>query len=106
MKYQKRARREKELMFSAETIDALAEDFAAASPGFDERLPALRHCLEKVPDREKQLLLTRYTQHGAVAREAKSSAKSDAALRGILFRLRVALRRCVEKEMNAAFSGT
>lgn len=103
MKYQKRARRENELMFSAETIDALAEDFIAASPVFDERLHALRHCLKKVPDREKRLLLNRYAQYGSVAREAKTSTKSDAALRGILFRLRVALRRCVEKEMNGEF---
>jgi RNA polymerase sigma-70 factor, ECF subfamily len=105
MKHQKRARRENELMFSAETIEALANDYAAADPVFDDRLPALRRCLEKVPEPERSLLLNRYRRHGAVAQAAKLSTKSEAALRGVLFRLRIALRRCVEREMNAVFSG-
>jgi len=106
MKHQKRARRENELMFSAQTIEALANDYAAADPVFDDRLPALRRCLEKVPEPERNLLLSRYRRHGAVAQAAKLSTKSEAALRGVLFRLRVALRRCVEREMNEEFSGT
>lgn len=100
MKYQKRARREKEVMFSPETIAALASDFERESPQIDERLPVLRRCLEKVPAEERRLLLGRYGRHGAVQEAADSAGRSGASLRGVLFRLRIALRRCVEKEMN------
>jgi RNA polymerase sigma-70 factor (ECF subfamily) len=104
MKHQKRARRDNELMFSAQTIEALAIDYATADPVFDDRLPALRRCLKKVPEAERSLLLSRYCRHGAVAQAARLSTKSEAALRGVLFRLRIALRRCVEREMNQVFS--
>ena len=42
----------------------------------------------------------RRARHGAVEQQAQTEGKSAAALRGMLFRLRIALRRCVEHELR------
>ena len=100
MNQQKRARRESKLVFGDEVLDKLACDFEESDPGIAERIPALRRCLRKIPENERDLLLERYTRHGAVEHRAREDDRSAAALRGVLFRLRVALRRCVEHELQ------
>jgi RNA polymerase sigma-70 factor (ECF subfamily) len=105
MNHQKRARRAKLLVFSPETMEMLADDFIEADPVIDERMPALRRCLEKIDPKERRLLLSRYGRHGAVEEAARQAGRSAASLRGMLFRLRIALRRCVEREMGAGKGG-
>jgi RNA polymerase sigma-70 factor (ECF subfamily) len=100
MSHQKRARRDGRLVFGEEVLESLAGDFEESDPRLAERMPALRRCLQKVPKDERQLLLERYSQHGAVEEQARTEGKSSAALRGMLFRLRIALRRCVEQELQ------
>ncbi|GAA5482947.1 hypothetical protein Hsar01_02173 [Haloferula sargassicola] len=100
MSRQKKARRDRRLVFSDELIERLAEEFEQADPSMEERLPALRRCLEKVPETERRLLLDRYSEHGAVTRHSERSGRSAAALRAMLFRLRIALRKCVERELQ------
>ena len=100
MNHQKRARREKRLVFNDELLETLAQEFEESDPVIAERMPALRRCLGKVPEDERDLLLERYAEHGAVERESRDSGRSAAALRGMLFRLRIALRRCIEREMK------
>lgn len=100
MKHQKRARREKRLVFSPETLELLADDFEREDPRIDERLPVLRRCLAKLEAEDRKLLLARYTRHGAVEKLAQESQRTAASLRGLLFRLRIALRRCVERELK------
>ena len=88
------------MVFSEDLLETLAADFKESDPGIVERMPALRRCLQKVPQNERQLLLERYSRHGAVEQQAQTEGKSAAALRGMLFRLRIALRRCVEHELR------
>lgn len=105
MNHQKRARRENERMFSQETMELLADEFSDSDPVIDDRMEALRHCLDKVPKAERALLLSRYATRGAVEQAAQTSERSASALRGSLFRLRTALRRCVENEIRTPFGG-
>ena len=100
MGHQKQARRQNQLVFGEELINTLASEFEESDPCVAERMPALRRCLQKVPSDERRLLLERYSQHGAVENQAREEGRSSAALRGMLFRLRIALRRCVEQELQ------
>jgi RNA polymerase sigma-70 factor (ECF subfamily) len=100
MGHQKQARRQNQLVFGEDLIDTLASEFEECDPRIAERMPALRRCLQKVPSEERRLLLERYSRHGAVENQAREEGRSSAALRGLLFRLRVALRRCVEQELQ------
>ncbi|MBB5353927.1 RNA polymerase sigma-70 factor (ECF subfamily) [Haloferula luteola] len=102
MNSQKRARRDKRLVFGDELLERLAEEFEEADPRIEERLPALRRCLERVPEEDRTLLLERYAQHGAVKERADRSGRSAASLRAMLFRLRIALRRCIESELRTS----
>lgn len=100
MGHQKQARREKRLVFGEDLLNTLANDFEDSDPRIAERMPALRRCLQKVPKEERHLLLERYSQHGAIEQKARTEGRSAAALRSVLFRLRIALRRCVEQELQ------
>lgn len=98
MKYQKRARRDKALMFAPETMEMLAEEFMEDTQVLDERLPLLRRCLAKLGIEDRQLLFRCNRKHGAIEECAKELGCTAASLRGTLFRLRAALRQCVERE--------
>ena len=100
MSHRKRARRDGQMVFGEDLLETLACDFEESDPAIAERMPALRRCLQKVPANERKLLLERYSQHGAVEHQARTEGRSAAALRGMLFRLRIALRRCVEQELQ------
>jgi RNA polymerase sigma-70 factor (ECF subfamily) len=100
MSHQKQARRDNQLVFGEDLLKTLACDFEESDPTIAERMPALRRCLQKVPKDERHLLLERYSQHGAIEQQARSEGRSAASLRGMLFRLRIALRRCVERELQ------
>ena len=100
MNHQKKAKREKRVVFSNEMVEQLAADFEESDPRLAERMPALRRCLSKIPKEERQLLLARYAKHGAIEQRAQESGRSAAALRGVIFRLRTALRSCIERELR------
>ena len=100
MNHQKQSKRDNRLAFGEALMEKLAIDFEESDPVIAERMPALRRCLQKVPQGDRHLLLERYSQHGAVEEHARSGGRSAASLRGMLFRLRIALRRCVEQELQ------
>ena len=104
MKHQKRARREHSIMFTQETIEFLADDFVEDHTDLEERLQALRGCLKKINPKERTLLLRHYTSRGASERAAEAMGRSSSAVRGMLHRLRIALRRCIERELKFATS--
>lgn len=106
MNRQKRAKRDKRLVFSDGMVELLADEFEECDPRMSDRLPALRRCLEKVPDNDRRLLLERYAAHGAIERRAENSGRSAAALRAMLFRLRIALRKCIERELGTQGLGS
>ena len=105
MSHQKQAKRQNQLIFGEDLMNTLANEFEESDPRLAERMPALRRCLQKLPSDDRRLLLERYSQHGAVESQAREEGRSSAALRGLLFRLRIALRRCVEQELQHQTEG-
>ncbi|MBB5352461.1 RNA polymerase sigma-70 factor (ECF subfamily) [Haloferula luteola] len=103
MRSRTKAIREGKVAFGHELIETLADEFEEEDPLLAEGMPALRECLERLTEEDRALLLMRYRKHGAVEQFAESTGKSSAAVRGVLFRLRIALRRCVERGMNPSF---
>lgn len=73
---------------------ALAED--------DGRLAErLRGCVEALPEHARTLLRERYEKRTPLETLARESGRDLAALKSALFRLRQALRRCVERKQVA-----
>ncbi len=92
--------RDGRVAFRSELVEILADEYEHEDPDLADGLAALRNCLERVSGKNRDLLLKRYSGHGEIERLAGETGQSAASLRGRLFRLRTALRRCVEREMN------
>lgn len=106
MKWQKRSRNRREFAFEPDVMERLAEDFADQDLLSDERVVVLRQCLQKVGPDERRMLLSRYETRGSTVSAAERLGVSQAAVRALLFRLRIALRRCVERKMKPLPGGT
>jgi RNA polymerase sigma-70 factor (ECF subfamily) len=81
---------------------AAAEVLPGESAAEDERLTALRGCLERLDAPARALIDGCYRDGEDLAVLATRQGRSAGALRVALFRLRQALRTCVEKKMEAA----
>jgi RNA polymerase sigma-70 factor (ECF subfamily) len=102
MKYQKKARERREVTFDPELFELLAKDFVEEEMAIDERLFALRNCLGKMKDDDRVFLLGCYERRGNPVKKATEEGVSSSSIRGLLFRLRMALRKCIEREMLSA----
>ncbi|MBI4658870.1 MAG: sigma-70 family RNA polymerase sigma factor [Verrucomicrobia bacterium] len=69
----------------------------------ERALEALRECVGQLPERGRELLRRRYEANENAAVLAPAFAQSAEALRQNLHRLRLAVKRCVEGKLGAAW---
>lgn len=65
----------------------------------DERRDALSHCMQKLRERDRQILLACYGEEEGVTRVAERMGRSSQSLHNSLKRLRQALYECVRTSM-------
>ncbi|QNN24123.1 sigma-70 family RNA polymerase sigma factor [Planctomycetales bacterium ZRK34] len=100
--FRKRQTRSK-LMFSDQFIDAVAEAATRHGDQIDRRLRALRHCLQKVSPRDRDLIRLRYetpAAHGNVKAYAESLGCPADTLYKALARVRRQLIECIRLSVN------
>jgi RNA polymerase sigma-70 factor, ECF subfamily len=95
----RRATRRDRLVFNDEVLAYLAERAAEREP--NDRLLALRGCLEKLPPPSRRLLESRYAPGASVQELAKADGRDVAAFSQILYRLREKLLNCVRTTLAA-----
>lgn len=84
---------------TALTIELVQEH--ADNPRADEmRQNALRLCVDALQDRDAQLFRGFYKDKESVAQLAARTSRSEGAVKVALFRIRQALRSCVERRLN------
>ena len=98
MKWRQRKARSK-LVFSEEAMSLLSETAERMEKTPDERLPALRNCLERLPPDSLSTLLLRYEKGESLENMALKLSKTIGAVMTKLSRIRDILRRCMEKSM-------
>lgn len=99
MKRRSLTKRDHRLVFSDELVATLAEDDDGILA--EERLlSTLEGCLSKLSNSEKDLIEHRYSPGKSLKRLAKKSGKSASGLRIALFRVRAALRSCVDNNLK------
>jgi RNA polymerase sigma-70 factor, ECF subfamily len=98
--YRRRLRKEGLLLFDQDLVEQLADEWQAQPDGYQHRLATLHTCIEKLSDADQALLRVRYSGHGGVERMASQSGGEGSSLRARLFRLRAALKQCVERELE------
>jgi RNA polymerase sigma-70 factor (ECF subfamily) len=87
------------VVFQQELVDALAQTAATMQEELDDRHEALALCLQKLPTRDRELVLTRYEPGSGVPEAARRSGRSLEAAYKALARLRKLLFDCVSHQI-------
>ncbi len=98
--HHRKMRKSGQMVFDPDLIESLADEWQAQPNAHQRKLAALHSCLEKLPDNDLALVRARYSEHGKVERMAEKSGNSGGSLRLRLFRLRAALKQCVQRELD------
>ena len=97
----RKMKRDHAMIFDADLLETLADEWQAEPDEHEKKLVMLESCLKKLPDEDRELVMARYSSHGAVENMAEEFGKSAGSLRQRLFRLRAALKKCVHKGLLA-----
>ncbi len=85
------------LVFDDDVLDYLAERQVERAAEVDQRVKALKRCLEKLPANQRELVEQRYAPGGSVQDIAAAAGRKAGAISQSLFRIRGALLKCVEQ---------
>jgi RNA polymerase sigma-70 factor (ECF subfamily) len=81
--------------FIAELADVAEERFAELEP----RREALDHCLRQLPTTQRRLLDLRYFEGQSIDEVAGTTERPAGSIKQTLYRIRAALRSCIEQRM-------
>ena len=103
-RYQVMAHRQKQgrdrHVFDDEAVSLIASAFEQHSERFDERLTALAHCIQQLPDEGRQLIRRRYGDGWSVKNLAKELGQTANRLAVRLHRLRAMLLECIQQRCD------
>lgn len=88
------------LVFEEDLLDILAATAEEMSPASDSRHSALATCLAKLRQRDRRMIMERYSEEGSVEQAAISSGRSLQATYRALGRAKAALKQCVKTQMT------
>jgi RNA polymerase sigma-70 factor (ECF subfamily) len=101
LNYRKQQARDSRLVFGEELEQIIAEDLSERDDDTEQRHEALKGCLEKLRQQDRELLLHRYTASAGTLDEfAERVGRSVGGLKVTLHRLRNALLGCIEKQLG------
>ena len=87
------------LVFSDKIVAQINDTISAESSLLEVRRRVLDRCLQKLTAKERALLLQRYSEHGAVQREAENAGVSPHKLYYLIDKLRGQLLKCIDTTM-------
>jgi RNA polymerase sigma-70 factor, ECF subfamily len=88
------------VVFDQDVVDAVAQTAATMYVEMDERHEALSQCLQKLPQRDRELVLTRYEPGCGVEEAARRSGRTLGAAYKALARTRKLLLDCVSDQLS------
>ena len=90
------------LIFDDDLIERLSPELELEPVELEERHLALRSCLLRLRPQDRDLLHHRYATSSSLQEYATATSRSAGTLKAILFNLRAALKRCIERQLLAA----
>ena len=90
------------LVFDDDLIERISPEFEVEPEDLEERHLALRTCLQRLRPQDRDLLHHRYATASSLQEYAEATHRSSGTLKAILFNLRAALKRCIERQLQAA----
>ena len=88
-------------LFDDDVLEQFAQE-ASSHAGEEERELALRDCLAKLPDRQREMVSVRYREGSSVKELVRIFKKKESAVKMTLMRIRQALLDCIETKIEVA----
>jgi len=90
-----------EKLFSNELVETLAQQSEVSMDLLEARREALHGCLQKLSQKDRQLVTYRYEPDATTTRVAENLGRSVQGTRKSLHRIRTALLACIERTLAA-----
>lgn len=87
-------------VFKSESLEALAGAYDRLADSSEDMRDALEQCVDLLPERSRRIIELRYKQDKRVDGIADLLGSTANAVSGVLFRVRQALRTCIEKRLS------
>jgi RNA polymerase sigma-70 factor, ECF subfamily len=97
----RKTRSRSRLVFSEQVIQLISDAYVSDTIGADIRLAALQSCLEKLENKQSQLIRDRYIGRMSVKALAARLGNSAGQISARLYRIRRTLAKCVEATLSA-----
>lgn len=88
------------LTFDDDLVARIADTAERSDDRYRERVEALQGCLEKLPDRQRDVVQRRYLEEWSVADLAEDLGDKANAVSQLLFRARQNLVKCMERTLR------
>lgn len=88
------------LVFDDDLLERMTPEIEADPDELEERHLALRKCLRRLRPQDRELLHHRYATSSSLGAYAAATRRSTGTLKAVLFNLRAALRRCIERQLQ------
>src|SRR3954466_14022032 len=99
VRYSRQKYARSKVVFNQEIVDAVAQTASEMVEELDDRHVALANCLQKLPQRDRELLLVRYEPGCGVEEAARRSGRTLQTAYKALARLRKLLLDCVTTKL-------
>ena len=94
-----RTRRRDRHVFSPELVEMMISVAEERSQTFASRSDALRQCMKKMSEQNREFLRIRYAQDQNIKQIAEKTGRSIESVKSLYHRIRKAIERCVERRM-------
>ena len=100
LNHRRKLQRQGWLIFDDDLLESFSADDVTGPEEIDERHLALHECLSRLREKDRDLLHHRYSTDKSLDDYAQSTSRSVGTLKATLFRIRAALRRCIEGKLS------
>jgi len=97
----KRLQRNGWLVFGEEVAEKFAQDLEEGPADWEDALRALEGCMGKLRPQDMELVQMRYASSCGLTEYAHTLQRSSGTLKARLFKIRAALRRCIENSLSS-----
>jgi RNA polymerase sigma-70 factor (ECF subfamily) len=98
LNYRRAALKHSDANLEKSFIDAVASEIDQRSEALDQRAEALHHCLQKLPEAHRKIIVWRYYEDCGIDEIAAKSQRSAEAVYQLLSRIRGLLNECVTRQ--------
>ncbi len=104
MTHRRRRRKLEQFVFDDNLLENLAAESSAATDWQERQQAALQACLEKLPERQREIVHRRYSEGYSIRKLAGQLGAAAPAIKQTLFRARSNLIKCVQFRLQEGIS--